>query len=94
MKIEIIKSPSIGVREILNRRGSGLRDYVAENPGAIGLVEGNLAEILKAADIAEKSAQVKVEEIRGLCPQHVVLIAISGDVAAVEHAIRAIKGEI
>ena len=94
MKIELIISPAIGVREILNRRGSGVIDYVAANPGAIGLIEGNLANILKAADIAEKSAAVNVEEIRGLCPQHVVMIAISGDVAAVKHALNQIQSQI
>jgi microcompartment protein CcmL/EutN len=40
-----------------------------------------------AADIAEKAANVKVEEIRGICPQHFTMIAIFGDTASVDEAI-------
>jgi hypothetical protein len=33
---------------------------------------------------------VIVEEIRGICPQHMTMIAIFGDTASVETALRAI----
>jgi microcompartment protein CcmL/EutN len=57
----------------------------------VGLVQGQLAEMLMAADIAEKAAQVAVEEVRGICPQHITMIAVFGDIAAVEAALKAIQ---
>lgn len=90
MKIEFIKSPSPGTMAILARRSTG-PDAVPKTPGAVGLVQGALAEMIAAADIAEKEATVQVEEIRGVCPQHMTMIAIYGDIAAVDCAIKAIK---
>ena len=89
MKIEFIKSPSSGALAILARRST--TDSAPGQAGAVGLVQGALAEMIAAADIAEKAASVWVEEIRGVCPQHVTLIAIYGDIAAVEHALRSIE---
>lgn len=91
MKIEFIKSPSPGTMAILARRSTGQPDVVPKTPGAVGLVQGALAEMITAADIAEKEAAVQVEEIRGVCPQHITMIAIYGDIAAVDCAITAIK---
>lgn len=90
MKIELIKSPSPGAMGILARRSAGRTDAVPDRPGAVGLVQGALAEMITAADIAEKAATVQVEEIRGVCPQHITLIAIYGDIAAVECALKAV----
>lgn len=89
MKIEFIKSPSPGALAILSRRSA--LDSAPRQAGAVGLVQGALAEMIAAADMAEKAASVQVEEIRGVCPQHVTMIAIYGDIAAVEHALRAIS---
>ena len=47
--------------------------------------------MIYAIDIAEKSAGVIVEDIKGTCPQHMTLIAILGDSSAVESAIEEIK---
>jgi len=58
---------------------------------AIGLVQGKLLDMVAAADVAEKAAAVYVEEIRGLCPQHFALLALFGDTASVEAAIKAVK---
>lgn len=91
MKIELIKSPAPGALAILARRSTGQADSVPEHPGAVGLVQGALAEMITAADIAEKTATVQVEEIRGVCPQHITLIAIYGDIAAVECALKAVS---
>jgi ethanolamine utilization microcompartment shell protein EutS len=91
MKIEFIKSPSPGAMAILARRSTGMPDAVPQTPGAVGLVQGALAEMIAAADIAEKEATVQVEEIRGVCPQHITMLAIYGDIAAVECALKAIK---
>ncbi|GAB4256821.1 BMC domain-containing protein [Thermincola ferriacetica] len=92
MHIQFIKSPSRGALSMLARRSPGQPDLEQNPPAAIGLVQGNLAEMVAAADIAEKAAQVKVEEIRGVCPQHFTMIAIYGDTAAVECALKDIAG--
>lgn len=90
MNIQFIKSPSKGALAILARRSPGMPELAQERPDAVGLVQGTLAEMITAADIAEKAAQINVEEIRGICPQHVTMIAIYGDTAAVEFALREI----
>jgi microcompartment protein CcmL/EutN len=54
-------------------------------------VQGKLIEMIAAADIAEKAAGVTVEDIRGNCPQNMVLLAIFGDTASVKAAIEKIK---
>ena len=91
MDCKIIKSPSRGTVEILQRRkGSGSQTPI-EDFDAIGLVQGKLIEMIVAADIAEKTVGVTVEDIRGSCPQNMILLAIFGDTASVEEAIRKIK---
>ena len=44
-----------------------------------------------AADVAEKASNVEISEINGNCPQHITMIGIFGDIAAVNEAINAIK---
>ena len=44
-----------------------------------------------ASDIAEKAVGVTVEDIRGTCPQNMIMLAIFGDVASVTAAIEQIK---
>jgi microcompartment protein CcmL/EutN len=58
---------------------------------AIGLVQGKLSEMLVAADVAEKAANVKALEIRGVCPQHFTMIALFGDTASVNEALNSIS---
>ena len=58
---------------------------------AIGLVQGKIIDMIYAADIAEKAVGVTVEDIRGSCPQNMILIGIFGDTASVETAISEIK---
>ncbi|WP_246013772.1 MULTISPECIES: BMC domain-containing protein [Companilactobacillus] len=87
----IIKSPSEGTMAILNRRkGSGIRDKI-ENVDAVGLVQGRLIEMVVASDIAEKAVGVTVEDIRGSCPQNMIMLAVFGDTASVTSAIEEIK---
>lgn len=91
MEFRIIKSPTQGTLDILLRRkGSGSSKSI-EKPDAIGLVQGKMIDMVCAADIAEKSVGVTVEDIRGNCPQNMVLLAIFGDTASVEAAIEAIR---
>ena len=87
MEIEIIKSPSEGVLRILKSR-SAQNEFFEDKPiDAVGLVQGKLAEMFVATDIAEKAADVKVVEIRGMCPQHFTMIAVLGDTSAVNEAL-------
>lgn len=91
MDCRIIKSPGEGTLAILNRRkGSGPREVI-ETPDAVGLVQGKLIEMVCAADVAEKAVGVTVEDIRGSCPQNMIMLAIFGDTASVIAAIEEIR---
>lgn len=91
MDIQIIKSPSKGTLKMLKRR-SFHNDFSKDSMcDAVGLVQGKLSEMFVASDIAEKAADVLVEEIMGVCPQHFTLIAIFGDTASVTVALAAIS---
>ena len=89
MDCRIIKSPGDGTLAIVNRR-KGSKDTL-EKPDAIGLVQGKLIEMVCAADVAEKAVGVTVEDIRGSCPQNMVMLAIFGDTASVTAAIEEIQ---
>jgi len=94
MEFRIIKSPSAGAVDILMRRmGPDARDDL-KNADAVGLVQGRMIEMICAADIAEKAVGVAVEDIRGSCPQNMIMIAIFGDTASVEAAIQEIKHKL
>lgn len=93
VSLRLVKRPSKGFWAILeNRRVAGVYFEKYKNPpDAIGLIQGTVAAILAASDIAEKSAAVQVAEIRGVCPTHMTLIAIYGDTSAVEAALQAVQ---
>ncbi len=91
MEFRIIKSPSAGTIDILMRRMGPSADADLRNADAVGLVQGRMIEMICAADIAEKAVGVTVEDVRGSCPQNMILIAIFGDTASVESAISEIK---
>lgn len=91
MDFRIIKSPSQSTKDILRRRMGGNCKADIDSSDAIGLVQGKLIDMIYAADIAEKAVGVTVEDIRGTCPQHMVLIGIFGDTASVESALNEIK---
>ena len=75
MEYRIIKSPSQGTIDILCRRkGSGTAKPIGRTD-AIGLVQGRMIEMICAADTAEKAVGVTVEDIRGSCPQNMILLA-------------------
>lgn len=92
MEFRIIKSPTAGTIDILMRRmGSAADSAELRNADAVGLVQGRMIEMICAADIAEKAVGVTVEDIRGSCPQNMIMIAIFGDTASVESAIAEIR---
>lgn len=95
MEIKIIKSPTSGTIEMLNRRRSaGLSGAIPISYDTVGLIQGKLIEMVVAADIAEKAADVYVEEIRGLCPQHFAMLAVFGDTSSVEAALKSVRESI
>ncbi|WP_232699605.1 BMC domain-containing protein [Brevibacillus daliensis] len=91
MEFRIIKSPSQGTMDILLRRRGLPSSREVPQYDAVGLVQGRLIDMVWAADVAEKMAGVTVEDIRGSCPQNMILLAIYGDTASVEDAIAEIK---
>ncbi len=91
MKLQFIKAPTPGVMLMLSRRAADRERLLAASPGAVGLVQGPLADMIAAADVAEKASEVWVEEIRGICPQHFTMIAILGEIAEVGAALDAVR---
>lgn len=94
MEFRIIKSPSRGTIDILMRRKGSAKTETPDCIDAIGLVQGRMIEMVCAADIAEKTVGVTVEDIRGSCPQNMILLAIFGDTASVESALREIRRKV
>ena len=91
MEYRIIKSPTQGTMDILTRRkGSGAGQEIGP-VDAVGLIQGRMIEMGCAADVAEKAVGVTVEDIRGNCPQNMILLAIFGDTASVEAAMDEIR---
>jgi len=91
MDFRLIKSPTDGTKRALSKRMGVEGKEALEEASAIGLAQGKLIEMIYAIDIAEKAAGVIVEDIKGVCPQHMASIAILGDTSSVESAIEGIK---
>ena len=93
MDYRIIKSPSQGTKELLKRRiGIGAEaSQIVEEADAIGLVQGKMIDMVCASDIA---VGVDVFDVRGICPQHMTLLAIFGDTASVCSAISEIENKL
>ena len=96
LKIQFIKRPTQGTLKMLFRRSGSLRNHDPEDSyfEAVGLVQGPLADIIAAGDVAEKTSGVIVEEIQGICPQHFTMIALFGDTSAVAVALIAVEEKI
>ena len=90
LDVQIIKAPSAGTMAIVRQR-SGARWTEDFKPAALGLVQGKLIEMIVASDIAEKTAGVVVTDIRGSCPQNMVMLAIAGNTAEVMACLASIK---
>jgi ethanolamine utilization microcompartment shell protein EutS len=94
MEFRIIKAPTASTLDILKKRmGTGTIEDVRDI-SAVGLVQGRMIDMICAADIAEKAVDVTVTDIRGSCPQNMIMIAILGDTASVESAIEEIKNSL
>lgn len=94
MDYRIIKSPSSGTVDILFRRKGSASTIPLKKYDAVGLVQGRLIDMVVAADIAEKAAGVVVEDIKGHCPQNLIMLAIFGDTASVEAAMQEIQSKL
>lgn len=91
MDFRLIQSPTEGTKRALIKRMGIEGKEAIENVDAIGLAQGKLIDMIYAIDIAEKAAGVVVEDIKGVCPQHMTSIAILGDTSSVQSAIEEIK---
>ena len=96
LSLRLVKRPSKGFWAILeNRRVDSKYFKKYSTPtDAVGLIQGPVATILAAADIAEKAAAVQVAEIKGVCPTHMTVIAVYGDTSAVEAALDAVTYQL
>jgi len=92
---QIISQPSPGVFELLRQRVGAVGKKIfaeAEIPfTAVGLIQGKVVDMIAAADVAEKAGDVRVFDLKGICPQHITMIGIFGDIADVEASIAAIE---
>ena len=95
LKIKFINNVSEYTKKIIIRKtGDPSVIPVSESEyNAVGICQGDLADILYAADIAEKAATVKVGEIQGTCPNHIACIGIWGDTSSVKTALTEIRKE-
>lgn len=95
LSTQVISHPAPGVFEFLRQRVGAVGKKIfaeAEVPfTAVGLVQGKVLDMIAAADVAEKAADVRVFDLKGICPQHVTMIGIFGDIADVEASIEAIE---
>lgn len=94
MKIELINGISDGTKRILARKvvDRDLKERILQDEfTAVGLFQDSVINIIVASDVAEKSSEVAVTEIHGLCPQHITTLGIFGDVTAVEAALKAVE---
>jgi len=91
MEFRIIKSPSPGALEIIIKRSNTKIEKASVCTDAIGLVQGRMIDMVVAADIAYKIVDVTVCDVKGSCPQNMILLAILGDTASVEAAISRIQ---
>lgn len=91
MDIKLIKAPSPATLDIIRNR-SKLKIEI--NPGALGLIQGKLIEMTVASDIAYKTSGVEVVDVRGSCPQNMVMLAIVGEIEEVKVALRNIEEKI
>ena len=70
LTIKTINSPSKGTINIIMRKinDENVKSRLLEGTyNSVGLLQGPLAEIVVAGDIAEKASNVDIAEIQGVC---------------------------
>lgn len=95
MKQRIINAPTPETLAMLLRRlpSEARKRLELADIDAIGLVMLPVPDLYFYADQASKSAHVVVSEVFGSCPQHITTLAIFGEVAAVNEAMRVIEND-
>jgi len=95
MKKRIINAPTPETLAMLKRRmpPESRNRLEMVSIDAIGLILLPIPDLYFYADQASKSANVAVAEISGSCPQHITTLAIFGEVAAVNEAMRIIDDD-
>lgn len=95
LNIQFITHPGPGVIDMLMTRmgASGKKTLEIVSFSAVGLVQGRLVDMIAAADIAEKAADVHVFDLKGSCPQHLTMIGIFGEISAVKTSLEAIQAQ-
>lgn len=95
---KLINSPSKTILEIIKHRIRGTkevkREWEESDHSAIGLIHGNPVEIIAAADIAKKAADVSIFELTGTCQFHFSMIALIGDISSVDMGITAVVNSV
>jgi hypothetical protein len=93
MKIRLIRSPTEAFLEMLlnNVRPLERKRFEGSHWGAVGLVQAKLIELYWAADVAEKASNVRTALVMGNCPQHIQMLAVVGQQAAVQAALDKIR---
>lgn len=95
LKIHVMKTVSEGTKKIIIRRArmEGLEEMFQMYP-ALALCNGNVSDLIYASDLAQKASGVEVFEISGNCPQHLTCLALLGNAAAVDEAVKRIRAEL
>lgn len=94
LMIQTINSPSKGTLRLLLRKiyDDQVKANLQNNTvTSVGLIQGQLTEIIAAGNVAEKASNVEVAEIVGTCPQHISAIGVFGETSAVLEAIKAVQ---
>ncbi len=97
MKTQLINGVSQGTLGIISRKVGDKKivERILENEfTAVGLCQGDVVSMLVASDIAEKTSDVVVSEVSGVCPQYITCLAILGDVTSVEAALATIESRL
>lgn len=97
MKVHLINGVSQGTLGIISRKigDKKIVERIHQNEfTAVGLCQGDIVRMLVASDIAEKTSDVVVAEVSGVCPQHIICLAILGDVTSVEASLAAIESRL
>lgn len=95
MNIRIINAPRPDVLRMLERHlsANGRERMKEVAPGAVALLQTNVADLFYFADLAEKAASVVAVEVFGTCPQHITTLALCGETSAVRAAASAIQND-
>ncbi|MEN6462339.1 MAG: BMC domain-containing protein [Syntrophomonas sp.] len=93
-QFRIINAPSAGIKEMLLRKSNAqpqVKEEILRDCTAIGMYQASITDCYYYADLAQKAGDVIALEINGSCPQRLSMMALFGDISAVEAAIKAIK---